>query len=135
MSRTRNGGNCKGATSLSSKIPPPKRGEVWIVNFDPTVGAEIRKTRPAIVLSSDAIGKLPLKLIAPVTDWKEAFAFNIWHVKVVTDGYNGLTKDSAVDVLQMRGVDIQRFIHKVEHLSSTLMEEINAAIAAVVEYE
>jgi len=39
----------------------PKRGEVWLVNLDPTVGAEIRKTRPAVVVSSDAVGILPVK--------------------------------------------------------------------------
>ncbi|ACB53253.1 putative PemK-like protein [Crocosphaera subtropica ATCC 51142] len=38
----------------------PKRGEIWLVNFDPTLGSEIRKTRPAIVISSDAAGKLPI---------------------------------------------------------------------------
>jgi mRNA interferase MazF len=36
----------------------PKRGEIWLVNLDPTVGAEIKKTRPALVISSDFIGKL-----------------------------------------------------------------------------
>lgn len=87
------------------------------------------------MVSSDAVGKLPIKLIAPVTDWKEAFASNIWHVKVISDSSNGLTKDSAVDVLQIRGVDVQRFIHKLGNVSSNVMEEITAAIAAVVEYE
>ncbi|MEI6065034.1 MAG: type II toxin-antitoxin system PemK/MazF family toxin, partial [Pseudanabaena sp. ELA748] len=48
----------------------PNRGEIWLVNLEPTVGAEIRKTRPVVVISSDAIGKLPIKLIAPITDWK-----------------------------------------------------------------
>ena len=32
---------------------PPLRGEVWLVSFDPSVGGEIRKTRPAVVLSND----------------------------------------------------------------------------------
>ena len=53
---------------------PPQRGEVWLVNFDPTIGAEIKKTRPAIVISSDAVGRLPIKLVTPVTDWKDYFA-------------------------------------------------------------
>ena len=48
----------------------PNRSEIWLVNLEPTVGAEIRKTRPVVVISSDAIGKLPIKLIAPITDWK-----------------------------------------------------------------
>jgi mRNA interferase MazF len=42
---------------------PPQRGEVWLVNFDPTVGTEIRKIRPAVVISSDEIGILPIKLV------------------------------------------------------------------------
>lgn len=44
-------------------IANPKRGEIWLVNLEPTIGAEIRKTRPAVVVSSDFIGKLPLKLV------------------------------------------------------------------------
>lgn len=58
----------KEATWLSSENP--KRGEVWRVNFDPTIGTEIKKTRPAVVISSDAVGKLPIKLVAPIIDWK-----------------------------------------------------------------
>ena len=48
----------------------PKRGEIWRVNLDPTIGAEIKKIRPVIVISSDAVGKLPLKLVVPITEWK-----------------------------------------------------------------
>jgi len=47
-----------------------RRGEIWLINLDPTVGAEIRKTRPAVIVNDDAIGILPLKVIVPVTDWK-----------------------------------------------------------------
>ena len=45
-----------------------KRSEIWMVNLDPTIGAEIKKTRPAIIVSGDSIGTLPLKVIVPVTD-------------------------------------------------------------------
>jgi hypothetical protein len=44
------------------------RGDVWLVNFDPTLGTEIRKTQPAVIISSDAVGRLPIKLVAPITD-------------------------------------------------------------------
>lgn len=47
----------------------PKRGEVWNVNFDPSVGAEIRKIRPAVVISSDAVGRLPIKIVVPATEF------------------------------------------------------------------
>jgi mRNA interferase MazF len=45
-----------------------QRGEVWLINLDPTIGAELRKTRPAIIVNDDAIGILPLKVIVPVTE-------------------------------------------------------------------
>ena len=38
-----------------------RRGEVWLINLDPTIGAEIRKTRPAVIVNDDAVGILPLK--------------------------------------------------------------------------
>ncbi len=120
---------------MSTNPPLPKRGEVWLVNFDPTLGAEIKKTRPAVVVSSDAIGTLPIKLIAPITDWKSYFTRNLWHIRIDPDSTNGLSKVSAVDTLQLRGVDIQRFIRKLGQLSETTMAEIAAAVAAVVEYQ
>lgn len=47
-----------------------KRGEIWQVNLDPTIGAEIQKLRPAIIVNDDSIGILPLRVIIPITDWK-----------------------------------------------------------------
>jgi len=101
-------------------VPTPQRGDIWLVNFDPTVGTEIHKTRPAVVVSSDAVGRLPIKLVAPLTDWKDHFAPNIWHVWIAPDPTNGLTKVSAVDTLQLRGMDRQRFIRKLGHVSPGL---------------
>ncbi len=120
---------------MSTNPPLPKRGEVWLVNFDPTLGAEIKKTRPAVVVSSDAMGKLPIKLIAPITDWKGYFNQNLWHVRIEPDSTNGLAKVSAADTLQLRGIDIQRFIRKLGQVSGIMMAEIAAAVAAVVEYQ
>jgi len=111
-----------------------KRGEIWLVNLDPTIGAEIRKTRPVVVVSSDAVGALPIRLVAPLTEWKDYFAENIWHVKVTPDSMNGLAKISAVDTLQLRGVDTQRFVQKLGSGSPSVMGAIVAAIAAVIEY-
>ncbi len=118
---------------MTADAAGPRRGEIWWVNLDPTVGAEIRKRRPAIVVSSDAVGRLPLKLIAPITEWKDAFAGNLWHVRIDPDPVNGLDKASAVDTLQLRGVDIRRFVSRIGSVSIPLMDEIAAAIAAVVE--
>jgi mRNA interferase MazF len=50
-----------------------KQGEIWLINLDPTIGAEIQKTRPAIIVNDNALGKLPLKIIVPLTDWNERY--------------------------------------------------------------
>ena len=111
-----------------------RRGEIWIVTLDPTIGAEIQKTRPVVVISSDAVGVLPIRLVAPLTEWKESFTHNVWHVRLEPDSRNGLTKTSAVDALQLRGVDTQRFVRKLGSVSPAALESIVAAIAAVIEY-
>lgn len=111
------------------------RGDVWLVNFDPTIGSEINKKRPAVVVSSDALGILPVVVVVPVTDWKERYAKNLWHTKIINDSVNGLDKVSAVDVLQIRSISTERLAKKLGRISSTIMEEIVAAIAAVIEYQ
>ena len=118
-----------------SNSPTPLRGEVWLVNFDPTLGAEIRKTRPAAVVSSDAVGRLPVKLVAPLTEWKDAFDQSAWLVRIEPDPLNGLRKTSAADTLQLRGMDLQRFVNRIGQLSPELMKELAAAVAIVVEFQ
>jgi mRNA interferase MazF len=120
---------------LSTNSECPKRGEIWLVNFDPTLGSEIKKVRPAVVLSSNATGKLPIKLIAPITDWKPYFSQNFWHIKIEPDTLNGLAKSSAIDALQLRGVDLQRFIRRLGKVADTKMSEITTTIATVIELE
>lgn len=117
------------------KLVSPKRGEIWLTDFNPTVGAEIEKIRPAVVISSDAISVAPIKLVAPVRNWKDLFAGDYWHVRIVPDRSNNLEKISSIDALQLRGVDPQRLLHKIGRVSSDKMEEIATAVAAVVEYE
>ena len=67
---------------MSTNIVLAKHKDIWLVNFDPTIGAEVKKTRPAVVISADYIGKLPIKLVAPITDWKSHYAGYIWFVKL-----------------------------------------------------
>jgi mRNA interferase MazF len=119
--------------SLSIKIP--LRGDVWLVNFDPTIGSEISKTRPAIVVNSDSLGVLALHIVVPITDWKDHYAKNLWHIKIINDNANGLDKVSAVDVLQIRSVSTDRLTKKLGRVSSAIMEEIVADIATVIEYQ
>jgi mRNA interferase MazF len=120
---------------LSNSSPiAPRRGEIWLVSFDPTLGAEIKKTRPAVVVNSNAVGRLPIKLVAPITDWKDHYAHNIWHIRIDPTPANGLSKSSAVDTLQLRGMDTQRFVRRMGEIVPEKMEEIVLSIGAIVEY-
>ena len=113
----------------------PRRGEVWEVNFDSTVESEIQNICPTVVISSDNIGDLPIRVIIPIIDWRDQFLGNVWHVSIKPNDTNGLTKASAVDALQIRGVDVRRFIRRIGRLNATLMEEIVAATTAILEHE
>jgi len=68
------------------------RNDIWIINLDPTVGSEIRKTRPVVIVNDDKLGKLPLKIIVPITDWKERYKDVPWMVMMDSNKENNLTK-------------------------------------------
>lgn len=122
-------------TSSSTPTPSIYRGEVWLVDFDPTRGAEIRKIRPAVVISSDNIGKLPLKLVVPITDWKSHYAHIQWFVQLLPNSTNGLVKESGADAFQIKSLSTDRFVRKVGVLSAVELKEVTAAIAACIEYK
>jgi mRNA interferase MazF len=108
-----------------------KRGEIWLVNLDPTIGSEIKKTRPAVIISSDLIGILPLKIIVPFTDWKDRYSNAPWMVHIEPDTQNGLSKTSAADGLQVRSVSHQRLVKFVGTLTPVQVAQIVQAVVNV----
>ncbi|MEB3342881.1 type II toxin-antitoxin system PemK/MazF family toxin [Okeania sp.] len=108
---------------------------MWLTNFDPTVGAETKKIRPTIIISSDGIDRLPIKLIAPITDWKNSLENDSWHIKIEPNLANNLTKVSTVDILQIRGIDLQKLVKKIDICSGKIMKKISIGIALLVEYD
>ncbi|PZV11682.1 MAG: PemK family transcriptional regulator [Leptolyngbya sp.] len=108
------------------------RGEVWLVRLDPTVGTEISKTRPAVVVSDDAIGILPLKVVVPITDWKEPFATRTWMVYLEATPKNGLSKPSGADTFQVRSVSETRLVKCLGSLDDATMQAISEALTIVL---
>lgn len=105
--------------------------EIWLINLDPTVGSEIKKTRPCVILSDDAIGILPLKLIAPITDYKINYDLVPWMVKLSPNNINNLTKKSVIDLFQLKSVSEERFIKKIGSIDSKNLEEAKISIKTV----
>ena len=85
----------------------PHRGELYWVNLDPTVGSEIKKTRPCVVISPNAANEGgPLVIVAPVSKAEGKKAF--FHEVLLPKGVAGLPFDSKIKVFQLRCVDKKR---------------------------
>lgn len=90
----------------------PCRGEVWLVTLDPTIGSEIRKTRPAVVVSPDEMnGALSTAIVCPLTSRLRGWPTRI---AVTFDGRDG---EIAAD--QIRTVDRRRLAKRLGTLSET----------------
>jgi len=120
------------APAPSPSPPQPTRGEIWLINFDPPVGAEMGKIRPAVVINRDAVGRLPLRMVVPITDWKPAYQALAWFVYLKPDPANGLTKDSGADTFQLKAVSLRRFVRRLGQVSGPQLDDIAAAIKANV---
>ena len=112
-----------------------RRGEIWLVALEPTVGAEIGKTRPAVIVSDETVGILLLEVIVPITDWKERYTERNWMVRLELTSQNGLAKLSAADTFQVRSVSQQRFVRQIGVLSDTIMEDISEALTIVLDLD
>jgi mRNA interferase MazF len=112
--------------------PAPKRGEIWLVDFDPSVGAEIRKLRPALVISLDAVGRLPLRIVVPITDWKPRYASYPWLVRLNASSRTGLVKDSAADAFQVKSVSLSRFARLLGTISPARLDDVASAVALCI---
>jgi mRNA interferase MazF len=109
-----------------------KQNEIWLINLDPTVGAEIKKTRPAVIINDDALGKLPLKIIVPITDWKDHYSIAPWMIKIDPSGQNGLSKTSSIDCFQIRSVSETRFVKKIGIIDEPSIDNIKIALSKVL---
>lgn len=112
-----------------------KQGEIWLINLDPTIGAEIKKTRPAIIVNDNALGRLPLKIIVPITDWKDKYEIAPWMIKIEPNQLNGLSKLSSADCFQIRSVSQERFIERLGKISSSILDDIKNGLSRVLSIE
>lgn len=109
-----------------------RRGEIWFINLAPTLGAEMEKSRPAAIVNDDDIGILPLKVIVPITDWKDRYAQAPWMVRLEPSPESGLSKPSSADAFQVRSVSEQRFLRCLGVLPLEVMDQIGIALRTVL---
>ncbi len=104
----------------------PKRGEIWIVNLDPTIGKEIKKTRPCLIMQSDLINEsLRTTMVAPITSTvKEDWLFAL----TLEKGEGGLKNRSMAIFNQIKTTDISRFVKKIGKISDEKLKQAERAL-------
>jgi mRNA interferase MazF len=118
---------------MATKPLNPQRGEIWQVNFDPQVGSEIQKKRPAMVLDR-GYSSLQVRVVVPITAWKpDRDEQNPFKVYLQTSQANGLSKECAADAYQIKTVSIERFESKLGTASQVMADQVAEAVALVID--
>ena len=106
----------------------PRRGEIYLVEFDPTRGHEIQKNRPAVILQNDLGNRY--SSITIVAAMSTAFSSTPYPVEVVVHPAkgNGLSASSAVLLNQIRSIDRQRLIRRLGMMDAVAMRQIDGAL-------
>ena len=105
----------------------PRAGEVWDVEFSPTVGREQSERRPGLVISNDAFNDLrnTFHIVVPITGTDRGL---VYHHRIAT-GEGGLIKDSVLLCDHVRSVSVERFYRK----RGSVTEETLAQVRRIVD--
>src|SRR5579863_8382043 len=107
----------------------PVEGEVWQVQFSPQEGAELREEHPAVVISRQGVGRLPLRIVVPITDAPRS---HLWLIPLQPSMKNGLTKSCYADCFQCKSISLTRFIRKRGEISPSVLNEIRQGVALCI---
>jgi len=110
----------------------PKRGEVWLVEFEPQRGAEILKTRPAVVLSIKEIDRIPIRIVVPIREYKAHHEQILFFITLKPTRENGLSKVSSADCTQVKSFALERFIKRLGTVTESQIREIAEAVGLCV---
>ncbi len=108
----------------------PSRGEIWYVDFNPTRGHEQAGSRPALIISDDALNRSPagLVIVTPVTTSDRRIPA---HVRV-TPPDGGLDKPSVILVDQIRTISKDRLGRRLGSVSETTLQEVEESLRLVL---
>ncbi len=109
--------------------PTPRRGEVWRVSLDPTVGHEVKKTRPCVVVTNDIYNAHNwVVLVVPVTSRASAEYDQV----AIRAPEAGLANDSVTLPDQLRAVDRSRLVERLGMLDSNTIRLIDSSLRIVL---
>jgi len=103
----------------------PRRGEIWLVNFNPARGSEQKGMRPALVIQNDIGNEVsPITIVAAISTSIKIYPVNV-KIKSLK---SGLDRDSVVKLNQILTIDKSRLIKKLGKLDPSKMNEIRSAL-------
>ncbi len=108
-------------------VSTPRRGEIYLVNFDPTIGAEIKKTRPALVIQNDIANRYsPLTIVCAITSQYDEPLYPTEVLVRTPEG--GMRVDSIILANQVRSVDKQRLVKRLGLLRPETIQKVDQAL-------
>jgi mRNA interferase MazF len=106
----------------------PRRGEIYLVAFDPTIGHEIQKTRPAVIIQNDVSNEhSPITIVAAISS-QFGTSPRPREVPLAVGGKTGLTVPSAVILNQIRSIDRVRLQRRLGAVDAATMRRVDDAI-------
>lgn len=108
--------------SRNMNEPTPRRGEVWWVNFSPTVGREQYGDRPALIVSTDRFNESPAELViaVPLTTTRRGIP---WHIEIPR-GQAGLRKTSFALCEMVRSISKERLRRRSGQVQASTLEAV-----------
>ena len=108
------------------------RGEIWELSLAKSRRAHAGQARRVVLISSDSLGVLPLRVVVPLVPWKSSFADVPWMVRIPPTLHSGLDETFAADALQVRSVMIPHLIRRVGELPRSLVDGIERAVEGIL---
>ena len=103
----------------------PRRGEIWLVNFNPARGSEQKGVRSALIIQNDIGNEVsPITIIAAISTTIKIYPINV----KIKSSESGLAKDSVIKLNQIRTIDKSRLIKRLGKLYPSTMDAVNSAI-------
>jgi mRNA interferase MazF len=110
--------------------PVPRRGDVWLVSLDPTIGHEVRKTRPTVVVTSDVYNRNNwVIVVVPLTSHTTAQYDQV----LIEPPEGGVGAASVTLPDQMRAVDRRRFVKRLGRVSRDTLQQIDRSLKIVLD--
>jgi len=102
-----------------------RRGDIWLVNFNPAQGSEQRGIRPALIVQNDVGNEVsPVTIVTAISSVTKTYPINV----EIKPSESGLEKDSVVKLNQIRTIDKKRLIKRLGRLDSSKMKAVNSAL-------